>query len=402
MQYLFVTSVVFVVAWIIQVVMHLAVWQRPMRLGKRQRAFRPIATEHDMPGVSILVYSHNQGEALVRNLPVWLAQDYPTFEVIVVDDNSLDDTQDVLTMFDQRSDRLYHTRIDEKVRGMSHRKLAILLGIKAAHHDIILSTQAQCLPSSDQWIMHMVRAFREDLRAEVVLGPVAYQRRASFLSRFCGWDLFQRQVQLFGLTLAVKPYAGWGQNMAFRRQVFYANRNQAFVGHLHIKPGEDDLFVADVAGHDNVAVECTPEAVVTDQTSPLFLGWSMERTSRAFTSQRYALAPKMVAHLDTLTRYLTIVPGFGLLGYAVWHLLPLTVAPDPLLWILLGGSAGLLLLHAGLLVWTSVGSARMMGQRPMVSWPLLTALYMPFVNLWFRLKAGLQADSFSVSRVGLQ
>ena len=136
-----VLAAVFAVAWLIQIILHLVVWQGALRQAGRQ-AKTPLLSQGEQPGVSVLVYSHNQAEALARNLPVLLNQNYPKYEVIVLDDNSRDNTQDVLTMMDQRSDILMHTKIDEKTRAMSHRKLAVLLGTKSAHYDLILMTHA--------------------------------------------------------------------------------------------------------------------------------------------------------------------------------------------------------------------------------------------------------------------
>jgi len=225
--------VVFALAWLIQIILNLVVWQGLKRQAGRQ-ARNPLYTGDKLPGVSVLVYSHNEGESLARNLPVLLNQNYPNYEVIVLDDNSRDNTQDVLTMMDQRSDKLLHTKIDEKTRAMSHRKLAVLLGAKSSHYDIILMTHAECLPASADWISGMANHFLNP-RVEVVLGPVVYERRTSFLSRFCQFDLFQRLLLMFGITLSFKAYAGWGQNLAFRKDTFYANRSQGFQRHLKMQ-----------------------------------------------------------------------------------------------------------------------------------------------------------------------
>ena len=151
---------VFGVAWLIQLILQLVLWLKPLRHSRRTRnTSGDLVSGQTQPGVSVLVYSRNAAEALAHNLPVLLGQNYPNYEVIVLDDCSRDETQDVLTMMDQRSDRLLHTRIDERTRAMSHRKLAVLLGTKAAHHDIILMTHAECLPASEEWISGMVRHF---------------------------------------------------------------------------------------------------------------------------------------------------------------------------------------------------------------------------------------------------
>lgn len=396
--WLVVLAAVFAVAWLIQLILNLVVWQGAMRQAGRQ-AKSPLLSQGELPGVSVLVYSHNQAEALARNLPILLNQNYPKYEVIVLDDNSRDNTQDVLTMMDQRSDILMHTKIDEKTRAMSHRKLAVLLGTKSAHYDLILMTHAECMPASAEWIGGLVNHFANP-GIEVVLGPVVYERRTGFLSRFCQFDLFQRLLLMFGIALSMRAYAGWGQNLAFRKSTFYANRSQGFQRHLKMQPGEDDLFVADVARYGNVAVDCTPQTVMTDQSKPLFINWSLDRLNRGFTSRLYPWAPVAVKYLDYLTRYLTVVPGIILIVYALMRIFG-GVGTHQNAWITVGVVFAMLLIRIALIIFTHVKSAKALKQHPMAGWPILCDLYTPFVDIWFRCKALIYRKRFGVGKVGL-
>lgn len=393
-------ALIFALAWLVQLILQLVVWLAPLRHARRQKASAINFAEGEQPGVSILVYSHNQARSLARNLPVLLNQKYANYEVIVMDDYSRDDTQDILRMMDQRSDRLFHTRIDEKARAMSHRKLAVYLGSKLAHYDLLLLTRAECMPASPDWVSGMVRHFANPT-TEVVVGPVVYERRSSFLSRFCQFDLFDRLLWLLGVTLSFKPYSGWGQNLAFRKNTFYANRSQGFQRHLKMQPGEDDLFVADVARQDNVAVEMQASSVMTDQSKPLFINWSIERLNRGFTSRLYAWQPTALKVVDRVTRYLTILPALALIGYALY----LYIGTEPHIVrasVLLGGTLVMLLVRLGIMLYTYSATAKALHQRPMLLWPVLLDLYMPMVDLWFRCKALLRKKRFGVSRIGLQ
>ena len=396
--WLVVPAAVFAVAWLIQIILHLVVWQGALRQAGRQ-AKTPLLSQAEQPGVSVLVYSHNQAEALARNLPVLLNQNYPKYEVIVLDDNSRDNTQDVLTMMDQRSDILMHTKIDEKTRAMSHRKLAVLLGTKSAHYDLILMTHAECMPASTDWIGGLVSHFANP-GVEVVLGPVVYERRTGFLSSFCQFDLFQRLLLMFGIALSMKAYAGWGQNLAFRKSTFYANRSQGFQRHLKMQPGEDDLFVADVARYGNVAVDFRPQTVMTDQSKPLFINWSIDRLNRGFTSRLYPWVPVVVKYLDYLTRYLTVISGLILIVYALMRIFS-GGGSHQYAWITAGAVFAMLLIRIALIIFTHVRSAKALKQHPMAGWPILCDLYTPFVDLWFRCKALIYRKRFGVGKVGL-
>ena len=398
-SWLLAVTAVFGVAWIVQMLLQVIVWMAPLRKARKARgtasAARPTT---DQPSVTVLVYSRNAAKALARNLPILLTQDYPDYEVMVLDDDSCDDTSDVLSMMDQRYAKLFHSRIDKRARAMSHRKLAVLLGAKASHDDIILMTHAECQPVSADWISGMVRHFSNPA-VEVVLGPVVYERHMSFVSRFCEFDLFRRLLLLFGITLSCRPFAGWGQNLAFRKRTFYANRSQGFQRHLKMQPGEDDLFVADVAHGNNVAVEMGADSLVTDQSQPLFDAWSVDRLNRGFTSRLYAMTPALVRGIDSITRYLTVLPGLVLAGYALYVLLQPGTHHAAI--AALATALVMLLARIALMTYTSIATARVLRQRPMLGWPILCDLYMPLVDIWYRCKALVHSKSFEVSRIGL-
>lgn len=385
--YIIILAAVFCVSWLVQVILQLSVNRQVLSRCKSEKRHEDVTFTDEKPGVSVVVYAHNQGEALMRNLPSLLDNDYPDFEVIVVDDMSRDETQDVLTIMEQRSDNLIHTKVTDKVRTMSHRKLALLLGVKAAHNDIIITTTAQCAPAGKEWISSMVRNFTS--WTDFVLGPVVFEGRTGLVARFCQYDLFQRMVQLFGLTLAIRPFAGWGNNMAFRKHLLFDNNNKAFHSHLNIHPGEDDLFVAAMARKGGVAVECTPESLIINQDSPLKKAWSRDRLNRAFTGKRYAFGPMFVKGLDTLTRYLCVLPGLALV----------VLSAISLDWVMLAVALVLLIGRMALNVSLAYLTSKELGIHRYLLSPIFYDLYTPLVDLWFWLRASVRTRMFYVGRV---
>lgn len=385
--YIIILAAVFCVSWLVQVILQLSVNRQVLSRCKSEKRHEDVTFTDEKPGVSVVVYAHNQGEALMRNLPSLLDNDYPNFEVIVVDDMSRDETQDVLTIMEQRSDNLIHTKVTDKVRTMSHRKLALLLGVKAAHNDIIITTTAQCAPAGKDWISSMVRNFTS--WTDFVLGPVVFEGRTGLVARFCQYDLFQRMVQLFGLTLAIRPFAGWGNNMAFRKHLLFDNNNKAFHSHLNIHPGEDDLFVAAMGCKGGVAVECTPESLVINQDSPLKKAWSRDRLNRAFTGKRYAFGPMFVKGLDTLTRYLCVLPGLALV----------VLSAISLDWVMLAVALVLLIGRMALNVSLAYLTSKELGIHRYLLSPIFYDLYTPLVDLWFWLRASVRTRMFYVGRV---
>lgn len=130
------------------------------------RKVKPIdKQEHE--GVSVIITSHNNAECLRRNLPSFLMQAYDNFEVIVVDECSEDDTQDVLTEIQKDYPQLRCTRIFPDTKFRFTKKLAINIGVLAAKHDILLFSEINCRPSSMYWVKTMESYFDENTAAVV-------------------------------------------------------------------------------------------------------------------------------------------------------------------------------------------------------------------------------------------
>lgn len=376
------TGSLFIISLLVYLAISLTIYWRPYFRARSLDRLTP-PSDQELPGVSVIVYSYNQAEYLQRNIPILLASDYPDFEVIVVDDGSNDDTEEVLTIIEQRSDAFYHTRLDQGVRTVSRRKLALLLGIKAARHEVLLFTHAQCVPTSPQWIRSMVRHLSTGVG--VVLGPVAMEDRVGLMSRFYAFDVFHRMLRVLGLTLALRPYAGCGMNMAMRKSLFY--EVDGFRKHLNLHPGEDDLLVAEAGTRGGLAVECSASSVVVSQERPMGYGWRLLRQNRGFTSRFYPLFPQLLDGIDVCARMLFVVSGIVLL-FLLWELwIPFSIVAVILL---------LRALHQMLLY--RITSSRLKMHRFFFS-SLAFEPIIPFVDLYFRLYGMIRHKGFEVGRI---
>lgn len=385
-SYFIIIASVFAAAWLVQMFLQLMLNLRVLRYSKTQKR-QYVSVDEAKPGVSIVIRTHNQCAALKCNLPLLLDVDYPNFEVIVVDDMSTDGTLDLLTVMEQRSEYLFHTKITDKVRTMSHRKLALLLGVKAAHNEIIVTTTADCIPATRNWLNAMVRQFGE--KTDIVIGPMVFESRVGLIRRFCQYDLFQRLITMFGFALSFRAFAGWGSNMAFRKAVLFADNNKAFNSHLNIKTGEDDLMVSAMARKDNVAVACSTDALMISKERQLVKAWSKDRVNRAFSAKRYGLVPKFLKCLDYSTRYLCVVAGVALAVMAAMSL-------D---WTVL--SAALLLLVVRIIINVSLAycTSKELGIHRYLLSPVIYDLVIPVVDLVFWIRASVHNKTFYVSRV---
>lgn len=388
-NWFFILCCVFLVVWIVQIVMQLTIWQSPMRKLKQLRReglpnYEDFGTGAFTGAVSVIVYAKNHCDQLRELLDILLQQNYPDYEVIVVNDDSVDDTIDILTAYSLRYPNCTYTQIGNKVRSISHRKLALLLGVKKAKGDYILTTNAHCMPQGPNWISCMVRQFKSQ-NVDVIVGPVCYGEKSGSFYRF---DQFRRMRHLLGLTLMSRPYAAWSQNMAFTKESFWNYEKDAALRYLNLAPGEDDIFVSNISNGHNVRVECSPEATILECEDPVRPFWSIDRVTRAFTAQYCKKMPLVWRCLDVLTRYATVLLGFGIVVWAGWHMM----------WVELGVALFLLLLRAGLMVYSDVSLAKALNVKVPPVFCLMLDLYMPLVDLWFFFKAKWQLKRFMANQ----
>ncbi|MCR5394340.1 MAG: glycosyltransferase [Bacteroidales bacterium] len=376
----------FVSLWLVQIIYLFVVRMRPLWRMRQDSSHRVPVTEQ-LPSISVVVYAHNQSNELMQNLPLLLDSDYPDFEVIVVDDGSTDDTEMVLRRMDQRSEHFFHTTVAERIRTVSHHKLAMLLGVKAAHNDVVLLTQAQCMPATPQWLRSIGRLFVD--RVDAVIGPVVYESRSGVFNLFRQWDFFDRMLSSMSITLSVGTFGGWSYNMAFRKEVFYADHNRALQRHLGLHPGEDDLFLSEVSKGDNVTVACSADSVVVVKQSPDAYDWKNERLNRAFTHGYYRCLPLFIYRLDVITRVLCILSG---LGVAVMAGLMQS-------WWVMGVAIGLLLIYAVTYVLIPYFTAQRLSVHRYRLVPLAYVLYLPWVDLYYKVMAAIKSHQFYVSRI---
>lgn len=272
---------------------YLAVW-RSNRAEKRDGSSAEKATEP----VSVIICARNEGDNLVRFLPLILDQNYPDFEVIVVNDGSTDDTEDVLNILKQKYANLYITSLSNQVRVLSPKKLAMTIGIKAAKNELLLFTDADCRPQSPDWITTMVRHFSPT--TEFVLGYGGYFKEKSLLNRMICFDTLFIAMQYFGFARAGHPYMGIGRNMAYRKSMFF--RNRGFEGHLHVASGDDDLLVNSVANRNNTRIESSAEGKTLSLPKESLADWLTQKRRHLTTAPLYTVDSRRRLAIEPLSR----------------------------------------------------------------------------------------------------
>lgn len=287
----------------------LGIWRHTRNVGKGRVPFR-----EDQPPVSVIICAHNEDTNIRNYLPAILEQDYPDFEVIVIDDRSTDDTHDILTIYSKKYPNLHITFIPLNAHALSSKKLGLTLGVKAAQHEYLLFTDADCVPESTHWIANMVRNFTEG--TDFVLGYGAYFEDKSHLSRLISYDTLTIAMQYLGWAELHRPYMGVGRNMAYRKSLFLANKG--FAGSLDIQAGDDDLFVNKLANHNNTRIEISRESITWSPAKKTHLDWWQQKQRHLSVSPHYRTGSKFIASWETFARFLFYTSFLLMLYVSKW------------------------------------------------------------------------------------
>lgn len=244
------------------------------------------------PPVSIVICAKNEEENLRKLIPVLMDQDYPEFQLVIVNDNSWDETEDILKAFQHSFANLHCIHLDEEKQMMMGKKFALTLGIKGAKYEQLLLTDADCSPHSDQWLRHMMNGAEEK---DIRLGFSPYQKTRGLLNAIIRYDAFQTGLTYLSFAAAGIPYMGVGRNLAYTKSLFFAKGG--FKRHYHIASGDDDLFIKENATKSNTGIVFHPDAQTSSPAKKTWKAWWTQRRRHLTTAPHYTFFHKILLAL---------------------------------------------------------------------------------------------------------
>ena len=335
----------------------------------------------DAPGVSVVLCAHNERENLSNYLQALLTQDYPTYEVIVVDDGSEDDTRAIIERYMVQDPRLHMTFVPYGARVLSTKKLALTLAAKAAKYDYLLLTDADCVPESNRWIAQMVQPLINNGK-EISLGFGAYFEEKGHINRLVRFDTLFNGLHYLGAAICGHPYMGVGRNLAYRKALFF--ESGGFTHMMNNKAGDDDLFVNHVATRQNTAAVVSTDSYTWSLSKKTMKEWWQQKRRHLSVSPEYRTATKIRLALEPLTRGLFYAAVIATVVFALMNYeLKIMNLEFGMAELLLSVAVGLFLLRW--IIQTAIlnVSARRMGLKRcrMIS-ILWFDIVLPLVSLW--------------------
>ncbi len=305
--YLFITLILLVFAMLVQLIYYWVIYGK-IAFFKPKNEF----VRSDQP-VSVIVCARDEYYNLKENLPLLLTQDYSAFEVVVVNHGSEDETNYLLQDLGEVYKNLKTVNVPQDLNFFTGKKFPLAIGIKSASNDVLLFTDADCKPGSNQWIRRMAANFTED--TEIVLGYGAYQKSGSLLNLLIRFDTTRIAMNYLGFARIGMPYMGVGRNMAYRKSLFF--EQNGFISHYRVQSGDDDLFINKAATGKNTRIEIQPEAHTISTPKPSLDEWLRQKRRHLLTGGYYKPGHKIALGLFAVSQVVFWASAIALL--ILWY-----------------------------------------------------------------------------------
>ncbi|WP_240186993.1 glycosyltransferase [Pedobacter nanyangensis] len=270
-----------------------------VHLKLAQYRINDLTAESQRP-ISVIVCARNEKPNLEKYLHRLFEQDYPQFEVVVVNDRSWDGTADLLEELGKKYSNLKVVQVAEGNKFIAGKKFAVTMGIKAASHEWLVFTDADCEPATPNWLKGMQQPADDDI--EIVLGYSPYFKRKSLLNVLIRFETFFTAVNYLSFAVKGMPYMGVGRNMAYKKSLFF--KNKGFAAHMHILSGDDDLFVNANARPDNSLIQIHRDTHVWSEPKTSFLAYLRQKKRHIGAGKFYKPKHKFILSAQIAVQFL--------------------------------------------------------------------------------------------------
>jgi cellulose synthase/poly-beta-1,6-N-acetylglucosamine synthase-like glycosyltransferase len=252
--------------------------------------------EKNIP-ITIIIAARNEEDNLFHLLPKILAQDYPEFEVIVVNHQSSDDSSHILKAFQRQYPNLKVIELERSKHLRNGKKLPLTIAIKGAKYEHLMFTDADCEPNSKNWLSLMSNKFTD--KKEIVLGYGPYKREPGLLNQLIRLDTAMIAANYLSYAKAGAAYMGIGRNMGYTRSLFLSVNG--FKSHYALQSGDDDLFIQEAAKKGNYDICIHPDSFSYSESKKTWADWYKQKSRHFTTTEHYSVIKKLLLGIYPLS-----------------------------------------------------------------------------------------------------
>jgi glycosyltransferase involved in cell wall biosynthesis len=376
----FIILLIFGITLIIQLLYHWGVFSKVAFYKNKRRQ----KTDGEWEPVSIVLCARDAYEYLTELVPTLLSQDYPDFEIVIVNDCSDDETEEYLKDLERSEPRIKPVQLKQHLNFFNGKKFPLSMGIKSAQNDLLVLTDCDCMPTNDQWLRSIVNCYGKN--TEVVIGYSPFVRKKGLLNYLMRFDAVQNALLYLSAALNGHPYMGIGKNLSYRKELFY--RNRGFTSHYTTPVGDDDLFVSQVATKKNTEVLIDPDNAILTTPVSSFRQWTRQKSSRYSTVRQYDAGARLSLSLFYTSQFLfyasfialialCAAPAFTIIGGEMFYI------PILVFFFLIRFGTQLIIYHK---------ASKRLGEKGLlpglIAYDFLFAFLSPFLRLMGRMKVG--------------
>ena len=245
-----------------------------------------------LPEVTVIVSARNEEDNLPKLITSLIKQSYPQdlIKFIIVNDRSTDNTASVLNDFANKIDNLSIITINNTPDDWAPKKWALNTAINAVNTDIILQTDADCIPHED-WARKMVQPFSTP-EMGFVSGPAPLTNNNTLIDSLYELDSLAQDAFSAGGFSQGMVFSCTGRNMGFSKQAFIDVNGYEDVSHFI--SGDDDLLLHKITGNSSYRAQFVlSKKTVVDSPPPCSLA--------EFVHQRLRFASKGFSYYNIKT-----------------------------------------------------------------------------------------------------
>lgn len=312
--------------------------------------------------ISVIVCAKNEAENIKKFVPLLLNQNYPEYEVVLIDDASGDETRDLFEEFEKKDSRVKLVKVDNNEAFWGNKKYALTLGIKAAKNEYLVFTDGDCYPNSTNWLLEMTSHFSAE--KSIVLGYGAYDKiKNSFLNKVIRFETLLTAAQYFSWAKVGKPYMGVGRNLAYKREEFF--RVRGFMDHMQVRSGDDDLFINQAGNSKNTTICFSEESFTYSEPKKTYKEWFNQKRRHVSTAKLYKGFDKFQLGLFFISQLFFFILATILLSFQYQ-------------WIIVASIVGFRYLFS----WISLGyAAAKLKEKDVMYWFPIMELFLIFTQL---------------------
>lgn len=274
---LFILLLVFIGITLLQLVYYVFIFGR-FSFAKKQNT-----TPKKLP-ISIIICAKNEEENIKKYFPFIVSQNYPDYEIVLIDDASSDETLELFESYEKQYANVKLVKVQNNEAFWGNKKFALTLGIKAAKNEYLVFTDADCYPISTDWLLQISSQFTKE--KTIILGYGAYEKvKNSFLNKIIRFDALLTATHYFSWAKLGKPYMGIGRNLAYKKSEFFNVRG--FMDHMKVRAGDDDLFINQAATSSNTEILYSADSFTYTEAKSNFKDWFQQKRRNAATTRFY-------------------------------------------------------------------------------------------------------------------